>query len=324
MEALAHTLAPASPFLDPGAAPLAPGKFVNPWRTAKGDQRASVTLGALKTLWLNTGTLCNLSCASCYIESSPRNDALVYLTLAEATRFLEELTAPIEIGLTGGEPFMNPDIIAMLEASLSRGHRVLVLSNAMRPMRRHEAAILELAARFPGQLTVRVSLDHHTTSVHEAERGPDTWAKALDGIRWLAEHDIQLAIAGRALPGETDTEARAGYAILFAMLDLALNAADPGALVLFPAMDASADVPEISTACWDILGLSPQVAMCSSSRMVVHRKGDARAQVAACTLLPYDPQFLLGETLGAARRTVQLNHPHCARFCVLGGASCSA
>jgi hypothetical protein len=58
--------------------------------------------------------------------------------------------------------------------------------------------------------------------------------------------------------------------------------------------------------------------------MIVHRKGDSRAQVAACTLLPYDPQFLLGETLGQARRTVQLNHPHCARFCVLGGASCSA
>ena len=324
MEALAHPIAPASPFRDPGAAPLAPGKFVDPFTTAKGDPRASVTLGALTTLWLNTGTLCNLSCASCYIESSPRNDALVYLTLAEATRFLDELTAPIEIGLTGGEPFMNPDIVVMLDASLSRGHRVLVLSNAMRPMRRHEVAIRDLAARFPGQLTIRVSLDHHTASVHEAERGVGTWAKAIDGILWLAEHNIPLAIAGRALPGETETEARGGYAIQFAMLGLALDATNPGDLVLFPAMDATADVPEISTACWDILGLTPEVPMCSSSRMVVHRKGDARAQVAACTLLPYDPQFLLGETLREARRTVQLNHPHCARFCVLGGASCSA
>ena len=58
--------------------------------------------------------------------------------------------------------------------------------------------------------------------------------------------------------------------------------------------------------------------------MVVHRKGQISAEVAACTLLPYDPQFLLGRTLGEAGRSVQLNHPHCARFCVLGGASCSA
>ena len=49
----------------------------------------------------------------------------------------------------------------------------------------------------------------------------------------------------------------------------------------------------------------------------------AEAEVAACTLLPYDEQFLLGPSLAEARRTVALNHPHCARFCVLGGARCS-
>jgi hypothetical protein len=64
--------------------------------------------------------------------------------------------------------------------------------------------------------------------------------------------------------------------------------------------------------------------MCASSRMVVHRKGAESAEVAACTLLPYDEQFLLGRTLAESRRTVALNHPHCARFCVLGGARCSA
>ena len=114
----------ASPFIDPAAAPLPPDKFRDPRWTAKGEPRATVTLGALKTLWFNTGTLCNLACTSCYIESSPTNDALSYLTLAEVGRFLEELDAPIEIGFTGGEPFMNPDIMAMLESALVRGHRV--------------------------------------------------------------------------------------------------------------------------------------------------------------------------------------------------------
>lgn len=316
-------LTPASPFADLTAVPLAPGKFVNPLWTAKGEARATVELGRLTTLWLNTGTLCNLACKSCYIESSPRNDALLYLTCEEAERFLDELGEPIEIGFTGGEPFMNPDIIAMLESALSRGHRVLVLTNAMRPMQRLQPAIAEVADRFPQQLTLRVSLDHHSQEVHEAERGPRSWDKAVCGLQWIAAAGIRHSVAGRLLPSESETDARNGYALLFSRIGLPLDAHNPAELVLFPEMDAAVDVPEISEGCWDTLGLTPAVAMCSSSRMIVHRKGRAAAEVAACTLLPYDEQFLLGQTLHEARRTVALNHPHCARFCVLGGASCS-
>jgi hypothetical protein len=93
--------------------------------------------------------------------------------------------------------------------------------------------------------------------------------------------------------------------------------------MLFPEMDATADVPEITEACWGILHKAPESVMCASSRMVVKRKGAARPAVVACTLLPYDPQFELGATLAEAMRPVALNHPHCARFCVLGGAACS-
>ena len=83
------------------------------------------------------------------------------------------------------------------------------------------------------------------------------------------------------------------------------------------------DVPEISEHCWDMLGVSPAAMMCASSRMVVKAKGDDRPHVVACTLLPYDPRFALGEALSQTLGAVPLNHPHCARFCVLGGASCS-
>jgi len=320
---MATLAAPTSPFIDPAFAPLSPEKFRDPLRTAKGERRATVTLGQLKTLWFNTGTLCNLTCKSCYIESSPTNDALSYLTLDEVDRFLDELDAPTEIGFTGGEPFMNPEIMAMVEHALGRGHRVLVLSNAMRPMRRHDAAILALNARIPGTLTVRISLDHHTQAIHEQERGPRSWDRAIDGLKWLATNGVPLAVAGRLLPGESEAASRTGYAALFARLGIRLDAHDLSALVLFPEMDAAADIPEISEGCWDVLGLTPAIAMCSSSRMIVHRKGRPAAEVAACTLLPYDEQFLLGETLAEARKTVALNHPHCARFCVLGGASCS-
>ncbi|MDA9918598.1 radical SAM protein [Erythrobacter sp.] len=312
-----------SPFSLIDARPLSKEKFTDPLVTAKGKRRASVALDALDTLWFNTGTLCNLECKSCYIESSPTNDALVYLTLDEVRAYLDEIAADNlptrEIAFTGGEPFMNPDFLAILELCLARGFDVLVLTNAMRPMRRFEKAMLALEGR--ERMTLRVSLDHFTGAVHEAERGP-SWNKALDGLDWLAQNGFNLAVAGRQLGSEA--EARAGYAKLFAEHGWAIDANDLDQLVLFPEMDADADIAEITTACWGILDVNPSSMMCASSRMVVKRKGEGAPRVAACTLLPYDKQFDLGETLAEASQSVALNHPHCARFCVLGGASCSA
>lgn len=316
-----------SPF-EVAAPPLAREKFSDPEWTAKGEPRASVALTGLETLWFNTGTLCNLACANCYIESSPTNDALVYISAADVARYLDEIAdgdlGTREIGFTGGEPFMNPEFLTMLEESLSRGFDALVLTNAMKPMRRHETALLRLRERFGEKLTMRVSLDHHTKAVHEAERGANSWEPGIEGLRWLSENGFSIAVAGRLLPDESDGEARQHYAALFEREGIALDAGDPARLVLFPEMDASKDVAEITTDCWQILGKSPSQVMCSNSRMVVHRKGEARPRVVACTLLPYEPGFDLGETLSEASRDVALNHPHCARFCVLGGASCSA
>ena len=130
-------------------------------------------------------------------------------------------------------------------------------------------------------------------------------------------------MAGRRLTAEPEAALRAGFAALFEELGVPVDAADPVRLMLFPEMDAGRDVPEITEACWGILGSSPDDVMCASARMVVKRRGAARPAVLACTLLPYDPRFELGATLAEASGAVALNHPHCASFCVLGGASCS-
>jgi hypothetical protein len=133
-----------------------------------------------------------------------------------------------------------------------------------------------------------------------------------------------MAVAGRTVWGESAAQGRAGYAAFYMQHRFDIDAQDPGATVLFPEMDENVEVPEITTACWDILGKSPSDVMCASSRMVVKRKGADRPAVLACTLLPYAPEFELGHTLAEAEGDVSLNHPHCAKFCVLGGASCSA
>ena len=306
---------------------LDPAKFRDPLITATGEPRARVALKSLDTLWFNTGTLCNLTCANCYIESSPSNDRLAYLTAAEVGNYLDEIEAlNLEtrlIGFTGGEPFMNRDLPTMLEDVLSRGLEAIVLTNAMTPMRHKKAALLALRARHGKRLTLRVSLDHYAPAVHELERGASSWGSTVDGLKWLADNGFSVNVASRYLSGEPETAIRAGFRHLFAEFAIPIDADDPVALMLFPEMDATADVPEITTACWGILGKSPDSVMCATSRMVVKHKGAANPNIVACTLLPYDALWDLGPSLAGATGAVPLNHPHCAKFCVLGGAACS-
>jgi uncharacterized Fe-S cluster-containing radical SAM superfamily protein len=306
------------------------GKFIDPARTADGQPRATVALSDPKTLWFNTGTLCNITCANCYIESSPTNDALVYISTKEVQAYLDQIVErkwPIrEIGFTGGEPFMNPEMIQMAGLCLAAGYEVLILTNAMLPMMRPSVreGIIDLNTTYPGKLTLRVSLDHWDEVHHDAERGAGSFSKTLNGMDFLRDNSVPMAVAGRSLWHESDTSAREGYGDLFQQRGYDIDAHDPGQCVLFPEMDMSAEVPEITTACWGILNKSPKDVMCASSRMVVKRKGAKTPTVLACTLLAYDPQFELGATLAEAEGDVALNHPHCAKFCVLGGASCSA
>lgn len=306
------------------------GKFIDPKITAKGEARATVALSNPQTLWFNTGTLCNIECVNCYIASSPTNDALVYITADEVCDYLDQLEARDwqvrEIAFTGGETFMNPQMIEMTEAALARGYEVLILTNAMAPMmrKRVQAGLLRLNADYPGKLTLRISVDHYRADLHDAERGAGSFDKTLDGMIWLRDNGFRMAVAGRSVFGDGDAESRAGYAAFFREHGFDIDASDPGMTVLFPEMDESVEVPEITTACWGILDKSPDAVMCASSRMVVKRKGADRPAVLACTLLPYSEEFELGATLAEAEGEVALNHPHCAKFCVLGGASCSA
>jgi uncharacterized Fe-S cluster-containing radical SAM superfamily protein len=302
-------------------------KFKHPDTTADGEVRASVHLKKLETLWFNTGTLCNLECTHCYIESSPRNDRLAYITTDEVRTYLDEIKhdhwGTQEIGFTGGEPFMNPEIISMLELSLTRGFQTLVLTNGMRPMQKQSEHLLNLRAQFNNQLHLRISLDHYTPPHHEQERGIRSWQPTLQGLKWLSDHKFKISVAGRSLWNEDETHIRAGFAKLFNDQNIAIDAHDPIQLVIFPEMDETAEVPEITTQCWGILDLSPDAMMCASSRMVVKRKNTSHPIVLSCTLLPYDPQFELGKTLSDSKKEIKLNHPHCAKFCVLGGGSCS-
>ena len=305
-------------------------KFQDPDVTATGEKRASVYFKNLKTLWFFTGSLCNIECLNCYIKSSPTADHFVYLTPEDMAPYLDEVDAlgygKIEIAFTGGEPYMNPHIIRLSEMALERGHKLLVLTNAMRPMMRPrvQEGLLALQQRYGNAMTLRISLDHYGEKLHDKERGLGSFDSAVKGLNWLSTNGFQLNLAGRTIWGEDETTSRQGYAKLITANNWNINTDSRKTLVLFPEMDAAVDVPEITTACWGILSVSPDDIMCSNARMIVRRKGAKAASVLACTLLWDDDQFELGQSLEGARLPIKLNHPHCAKFCVLGGASCSA
>ena len=299
-------------------------KFADTFKTGDGKDRAFVEPGKLKTLWFNTGTLCNLTCKNCYIESSPKNDRLQYFSFEEFKSFVNESIqnemGTTEIGFTGGEPFMNKDIFKMIKYSLDNGFKTLVLTNAMKPMMNNKNDLLRLNHL---NLTIRVSIDHYTKEKHEEIRGPKSWDPMIEGLKFLSENNFNYCLATRLMWNEDEATTRNNFKKFVDENNLKLNTESKIQLVTFAEMDEKQDTPEITTECWGILNKDPSEIMCSSSRMIVRKKGHEKASVIACTLLPYDDAFDMGNSLQEANKKVYLNHPHCSKFCVLGGSSCS-
>ena len=275
------------------AARLAPHKkFTDPDVTANGERRARVALDQLRTLWINTGSLCNIDCRNCYIESSPENDRLAYITRAEvgflSRRDRARTAGPHGDRLHRRRAFHEPrhprharrcacrrvfgagaDQCHAADAAPAHHDGLACASRDSRRPPHHP--------REPRSLFGKAARD---------ERSEGAFDKTIEGIDWLAREGFALALAGRTYWGESEADMRDGYAALIAARRWPIDANDPAALVLFPEMDARADVPEITAACWGILGKSPSDVMCASSRMVVKRKGAARAGRAALHAAP--------------------------------------
>ena len=299
-------------------------KFENKNLTADNKARAFIESKKLKTLWFNTGTLCNLTCKNCYIESSPKNDRLSYLSFDEFKMFVNESIqnemGTEEIGFTGGEPFMNKDIFKMIKYSLDNGFKTLVLTNAMKPMMNNKNDLNKLNHL---NLSIRVSIDHYNKDKHEQIRGPNSWGPMIEGLKWLSENKFNYCLATRLMWNEDEETTRRNFKKFIDQYQLTLDVENKNQLVTFAEMDEKQDTPEITTECWGILNKNPDTVMCSTSRMIVKKKGNENPSVIACTLLPYKQEFDLGDSLKESMKKIYLNHPHCSKFCVLGGSSCS-
>ncbi len=299
--------------------------FLNKKFTVDNKPRAYIDLDNLETLWFNTGTLCNLSCKGCYIESSPINKSLDYLSFSSIKKYIQEIISKElntkNIGFTGGEPFMNPEILKILNYVLKLHFKVLVLSNGMRPIELKFKELSELQEK--KNLTIRISIDHYTKVKHERIRGKDTWNKLLKNVKWLANNGFNLNFASRMSENDTESITRKNYQKLFNKIKIDINAYDSKKLILFPNMDMTNNATEITQECWKILNKNPKSIMCSNSRMIVKKKNEKKNKVLACTLITKDRDFELGHLLSNSRKRVYLNHKFCSQFCVLGNSSCS-
>jgi len=284
------------------------------------NEHPHVPLLTLDTLWFQVaGTICNIACTHCFISCSPKNHSHEMLTLADVENRLAEAKAlgVRDYYFTGGEPFMNRDLLPMLAATLKQGPAT-VLTNGMLLRREVCGRLREMADRSDCSLDIRVSLDGFDRETHDAIRGPGVWDRVMIGLRNLAEAGINPVI--------TVTEAADGVRTeqgrrRFLELIRAWGFSKPR-LKILPLFRIGAE--EKRTRAYEdwerltrpvLTDHDAEVLQCSSSRMVTS-KG-----VFVCPILIETPEARMGDTIGETLRPFQLRYGAC-HTCWVEGVSC--
>lgn len=290
--------------------------------TAGGQARGYIESVTLEELWFHTGTNCNLSCPFCFEGSKPGDNRIQFITLEEVRPFVDEaLGLGVEkFSFTGGEPFMNPHFMRILDFALE--HRpCFVLTNGTEPLLNRMAKILELREK-PNPLAFRVSLDYPDPVKHDESRGQGNFRTALGTLGLLHAEGFGVSIARLMEPDEDSAAVDRGYAPLLGEAGLPEDLH----IVKFPDFltpGSIADVPEVTENCMTSYTTAAERAeyMCSFSRMIV--KKDGRSGVYACTLVDDDEAFDLGDTLAESLDVrIRLKHHRCYS-CFAWGSSCS-
>ncbi|HVS01055.1 MAG TPA: radical SAM protein [Thermoanaerobaculia bacterium] len=279
-----------------------------------------VELKSLDTLWFQVaGTVCNLACTHCFVSCSPTNHTHEFMTLAEVRRYLDEAAAlgVREYYFTGGEPFLNPEMEAILAATLEVGPaNVLTNGLLLDPARCARLKALEKAADY--SLDLRVSLDGYDAATNDPIRGDGTFERILGGIRNLVAAGLNPVITVTEACADAATDA--GKARFFELLrDLGV---DRPRLKVLPVFRIGAEVERSGAyESWQRLrdGEAPEGGwdhlQCSACRMVTDQG------VWVCPILVNEPAAKMGETLADTLGPFALSHPACWT-CHVYGVSC--
>jgi molybdenum cofactor biosynthesis enzyme MoaA len=280
----------------------------------------NVPLLALDTLWFQVaGTICNIECTHCFISCSPKNHAHEMLTLAEVERRLAEAR---ELGVreyyfTGGEPFMNREMLAILEATLRQGPAT-VLTNGMLLRAEVCERLRELFDGSDYSLDIRVSLDGFDRESHDAIRGAGVWDRVMIGLRNLAAAGLNPVVTvTTAAEGVGSVEGRSRFLEIIRGFGFERPRLKVLSLFRIGAEEKRSRAYEE----WERLtgeALTDDDAatlQCSSCRMVTS-KG-----VYVCPILIEEPEARMGESLVETLRPFPLKYGAC-HTCWVDGVTC--
>ena len=282
-----------------------------------------VALRSLDTLWFQVaGTVCNLACRHCFISCSPTNHTHEFLTLDEVSRYLDEaiVLGVKEYYFTGGEPFLNPEMEAILEHTLRQGP-ASVLTNGLLLDDARCRRLAALSDASPYSLDLRVSLDGYDAATNDPIRGEGTFDRAIDGVRRLHAAGLNPVLTVTEAHEEMGSE-QGRQRLLGLLREIGI---DRPRLKVLPVFRTGAEAERSGAyASWqrlrelDATQEGPDAwshLQCSACRMVTGRG------VWVCPILVNEPDGRMGETLADTLDSFPLEHPACWT-CHVEGVSC--
>ena len=280
-----------------------------------------VELTSLDELWFQvSGTLCNLECTHCFISCSPHNDTFGYLSLETVERMLAESAGwgVKEYYFTGGEPFLNRDMVPILERTLAHGPATVLTNGTVLKsewLKRLRAA--EDASIY--SLEFRVSVDGPSPDTNDPIRGPRTFERAMKGVSLLVEQGfLPIITMTRTWDESNDDEILGRFREV-----LKEQGNDRPRLKILPRLQIGAEArrtegygpyDRITPAM--MRDFDPNQLICSHSRLVTDRG------IYVCPILLDSPEARMGETLDEAAASYPLKHGACFT-CYQYGAICT-
>jgi len=291
---------------------------VMPTATAPTPQ---VPLVNLEYLWFQVaGTVCNLRCTHCFISCAPDNHRFWFLDLDTVRDYLAQSKTwgVREYYFTGGEPFMNRDLLAMLEATLAIGP-ASVLTNATLMPDRTVRRLAEIDAETPYSLELRVSLDGPSRETNDPVRGAGTFDRAMSGIGRLVKSGFLPIVTAAQIWDPTEHE-RIYQQFVDALRKVGY---ERPRIKILPCLHIGRESQrsrgysdsEVVTSAM-MCGYDVTQLLCSSGRIVTDRG------IFVCPILIDAPDARLGSTLEAADRPFALSHRACYT-CWANGAICT-
>lgn len=280
-----------------------------------------VALGHLDELWFQVGgTLCNLECRHCFISCSPHNHSFGFLDLRAVRRALEESVAlgVKEYYFTGGEPFLNRDMVCILEYTLGYGPATVLTNGTV--LQDAWLQRLRLAEeQSPYSLEFRVSIDGFTAADNDPVRGDGTFERILRGIRMLVAHGfLPIITVTRTRDDQDDAALLEGFVALLKSQGYARPR-----LKILPTLRIGAEAQrqrsyhsEERVTVEMMEHYDASLLLCQHSRIVTERG------VYVCPILIGAPDARLGGTLADSLHAFPLRHQAC-HTCYQYGALCA-